>query len=193
MKMLMSDYEVTLVNDNMQEFYVRFHGPSETAFAGGVWKIHVELPDQYPYKSPSIGFCNRIFHPNIDELSGSVCLDVINQTWEFSLCLSFPGLTHSFVERSWSPMFDMINIFEVFLPQLLRYPNPSDPLNGQAAALLMREPKNYEMKVKEYVQKYATKAAADEAAEDEEEEEEEESEDDEQDESEDEAAGDMEL
>lgn len=60
--------------------------------------------------------------------SGSVCLDVINQTW--------------------SPMFDMINIFEVFLPQLLRYPNPTDPLNGEAAAMLMREPKNYEAKVK---------------------------------------------
>jgi len=116
-------------------------------FANGKWKIHVELPDQYPYKSPSIGFVNRIFHPNIDELcvyasqsvapgklltillrSGSVCLDVINQTW--------------------SPMFDMINIFEVFLPQLLRYPNPTDPLNGEAAALLMREPKSYDAKVK---------------------------------------------
>lgn len=45
-------------------------------------------------------------------------------------------------------MFDMINIFEVFLPQLLRYPNPTDPLNGEAAALLMREPKAYEAKVK---------------------------------------------
>lgn len=45
-------------------------------------------------------------------------------------------------------MFDMINIFEVFLPQLLRYPNPTDPLNGEAAALLMRDPKNYEVKVK---------------------------------------------
>lgn len=142
---MMSDYEVNLVNDNMQEFYVRFKGPKETPFDGGLWKIHVELPDQYPYKSPSIGFVNRIFHPNIDEMyalctediirrlltvirSGSVCLDVINQTW--------------------SPMFDMINIFEVFLPQLLRYPNPTDPLNGEAAALLMRDPKTYELKVK---------------------------------------------
>lgn len=60
--------------------------------------------------------------------SGSVCLDVINQTW--------------------SPMFDMINIFEVFLPQLLRYPNPTDPLNGEAAALLMREPRSYDARVK---------------------------------------------
>ena len=77
-------------------------------------------------------------------------------------------------------MFDMINIFEVFLPQLLRYPNPTDPLNGEAAALLMREPKSYDAKVKgqsncskgatvcvlsriEYVTKYASKDAADEA------------------------------
>jgi len=142
MKLLMSDYEVTLVNDNMQEFYVRFHGPNETPFDGGVWKVHVELPDQYPYRSPSIGFVNRIFHPNIDEVSGSVCLDVINQTW--------------------SPMFDMINIFEVFLPQLLRYPNAADPLNGDAAVLLLREPKIYESKVRDYVSRYATKEAVEE-------------------------------
>jgi ubiquitin-conjugating enzyme E2 H len=57
----------------------------------------------------------------------------------------------------------MINIFDVFLPQLLHYPNPTDPLNGEAAALLMREPAAYEAKVKEYVSRYATKAAADNA------------------------------
>jgi ubiquitin-protein ligase len=45
-------------------------------------------------------------------------------------------------------MYDMVNIFEVFLPQLLRYPNPTDPLNGEAAALLMKEPKAYDIKVK---------------------------------------------
>ena len=109
-------------------------------FAGGTWKIHVELQDQYPYKSPSIGFMNKIFHPNIDETSGSVCLDVINQTW--------------------SPMFDLVNVFEVFLPQLLRYPNPTDPLNGDAAALLMRDPKGYETKVKDYVRRFASAGAA---------------------------------
>lgn len=42
----------------------------------------------------------------------------------------------------------MINIFEVFLPQLLRYPNPTDPLNGEAAALLMRDQKGYDVRVK---------------------------------------------
>ena len=45
-------------------------------------------------------------------------------------------------------LLDMINIFGVFLPQLLRYPNPTDPLNGEAAALLMRDPAAYEQKVK---------------------------------------------
>lgn len=57
-----------------------------------------------------------------------MCLDVINQTW--------------------SPMFDLINVFEVFLPQLLLYPNPTDPLNGEAAALLMRDPAGYAARVK---------------------------------------------
>ena len=42
----------------------------------------------------------------------------------------------------------MINIFEVFLPQLLRYPNAADPLNGDAAAMQMRDPAAYEAKVK---------------------------------------------
>ena len=43
---------------------------------------------------------------------------------------------------------DLLNVFETFLPQLLLYPNPTDPLNGEAAALLMREPQAYNAKVK---------------------------------------------
>jgi ubiquitin-conjugating enzyme E2 H len=68
----------------------------------------------------------------------------------------------------------LINIFEVFLPQLLRYPNPADPLNGEAAALLMRDPLGYAKKVESYVERYATPQDADSAAPDDEDDEDEE-------------------
>jgi ubiquitin-conjugating enzyme E2 H len=143
MKLMMADHEVTLVNDSVMEFFIKFNGPRDSPYEGGVWKVHVTLPDAYPYKSPSIGFVNKIFHPNIDEMSGSVCLDVINQTW--------------------SPMYGLLNIFETFLPQLLMYPNPADPLNGEAAALLMNTPEDYKKRVREYVRRYATEEALREA------------------------------
>jgi ubiquitin-conjugating enzyme E2 H len=136
MKLSVGGYDVKIHDDsNPHDFYVKFYGPTETPYSGGSWNVHVILPINYPFSSPSIGFGNRIFHPNVDERSGTVCLDVINQTW--------------------SPMFDLVNIFEQFLPQLLRYPNPADPLNGEAAALLLRDPVAYNRKVQDYVHRYA--------------------------------------
>lgn len=43
---------------------------------------------------------------------------------------------------------DLLNVFEVFLPQLLIYPNASDPLNGDAASLMMKDKEQYDQKVK---------------------------------------------
>lgn len=112
-------------------------------YQGGCWQVHVELPDNYPYKSPSIGFANRIFHPNVDEVSGSVCLDVINQTWS-------PMYGMSNVQPLKIPphLPDLLNVFEVFLPQLLAYPNPTDPMNGEAAALMIKDPQRYSERCK---------------------------------------------
>ena len=107
-KLLMSDYKVVPTATNPCDFIVQFKGPKDSPYEGGVWSVHVILPDQYPYKSPSIGFENKMYHPNIDFLSGTVCLDVINQTW--------------------SPMFDLINIFDVFLPNCCC--TPTRPLHS---------------------------------------------------------------
>ena len=54
---------------------------------------------------------------------------------------------------------DLSNIFESFLPQLLTYPNPIDPLNGDAAAMYLHKPDDYKKKVQDYVKKYATEEA----------------------------------
>lgn len=134
-KLIQNKHEVTTLGRN--EYCVRFCGPKDTAYEGGVWNVRVLLPDNYPFKSPSIGFMNRIYHPNVQEDTGVVCLDVINQTW--------------------TPLYDLCNIFETFLPQLLTYPNSIDPLNAEAATLCLFDKANFLKTVKVYIKKYATK------------------------------------
>lgn len=137
---LMSSSRKVYPSDTISEFWIEFVGPENTPYEDGVWVLHVVLPVEYPFRSPSIGFSNRILHPNVDEASGSVCLDVINQTW--------------------TPMYELENIFDVFLPHLLRYPNPSDPLNPDAANRLQRDPLAYAAYVREHVALHATREKA---------------------------------
>ena len=132
-----SKYKVNTENTDKNIFYVRLDGPSDSLYKGGLWDIIIELPLEYPYKSPSIGFVNKIYHPNVDFASGTICLDVINETW--------------------SPMYSLFNIIDVFLPQLLTYPNPSDPLNIKASEEMLNNISLFEENIKINIEKYAKK------------------------------------
>lgn len=66
-KLIMHGYEVELSAGSTTDFWVSFEGPAETLYQGGMYKVHVELTDQYPFASPSIAFePYSIYHPNID-------------------------------------------------------------------------------------------------------------------------------
>ncbi|KAH3900531.1 related to Ubiquitin-conjugating enzyme E2-24 kDa [Saccharomycodes ludwigii] len=139
-KLFMSNHEVILQDDSdITSFGIKFNGPRETPYENGIWRLHVELPKEYPFKSPSIGFENRIYHPNIDFESGTICLDVMN--------------------TKWSPIYDLVNVVEWMIPGLLKEPNGSDPMNKEAANLQLSDPKSYEERIRSYVEQYANKKA----------------------------------
>jgi len=101
----------------LKNFCVTLKGPKDSPYENFEWDIRFTIPEQYPFKSPSVGFVQQIWHPNIDFESGTVCLDTLN--------------------TQWSPMFTLLSIVETQLPYLLNYPNPSDPLNRKAALEFM--------------------------------------------------------
>lgn len=102
-------------------------GPPDTPYTGKTWRVRIQLPKEYPFKSPSVGFVDRMFHPNVDLDSGSVCLNALNQEW--------------------TPVYNLVLIMETLLPQLLTYPNPDDPLNANAANLWEKDRRAFEEQV----------------------------------------------
>jgi ubiquitin-conjugating enzyme E2 H len=116
-------------------FQVNMLGPKDSPYEGYEYDIRFTITDQFPFKSPSVGFVQRVLHPNVDEGSGSICLDSLN--------------------KAWSPAFSLLNIVQTQLPYLLQYPNPNDPFNREAASLLARDPEGFKRSVKAHCARHA--------------------------------------
>jgi ubiquitin-conjugating enzyme (huntingtin interacting protein 2) len=50
---------------NLMHLKGSFPAPPDTPYSGGTYQVDIQIPDNYPFKSPTIKFDTKIWHPNI--------------------------------------------------------------------------------------------------------------------------------
>merc|ERR1711934_201514 len=55
-------------------------GRPGTPWEGGVFKLRLVYPQNYPFKPPTVQFETPLYHPNWNE-DGEVCIDILKKDW----------------------------------------------------------------------------------------------------------------
>ena len=121
------------IDDNLTKWQATIFGPDDTPYAGGIFKLDIEFPNEYPFKPPKIYFLTPIYHCNVNK-RGGICLDILKEQWS-------PALTISKVLLS--------------LCSLLSEPNPNDPLVPEIADLLKKNKAQHDSQARSYTLEHA--------------------------------------
>ncbi|XP_077528373.1 ubiquitin-conjugating enzyme E2 D4-like [Haemaphysalis longicornis] len=120
-------------DDDLLNWEATILGPEDSPYEGGVFKLSIAFPKDYPFNPPKLKFVTKIYHPNISTC-GSICLDVIGSKWS-------PALSISKVLLS--------------ICSLLCDPNPESPLHQAAAELYKSNRQQYDATAREWTKSYA--------------------------------------
>ncbi|OAY85140.1 Ubiquitin-conjugating enzyme E2 36 [Ananas comosus] len=131
----------TPYEENMRYFNVMILGPEQSPYEGGVFKLELFLPEEYPMAPPKVRFLTKIYHPNIDKASsklGRICLDILKDKW--------------------SPALQIRTVL-LSIQALLSAPNPDDPLSDNIAKHWKANEAEAVETAKEWTRLYATAGA----------------------------------
>lgn len=95
----------------------------------------------------------QVYHPNID-LEGHVCLNILRADWMPVLSLGSVifGLMTLFLVRLFSSQRLSHHVPLLTFYAAPQEPNPDDPLNKEAAQLMIDRPRDFERNVKQALQ-----------------------------------------
>ena len=108
-------------------------GPTDTPYTGGIFKLEIHFPNDYPFKPPKVVFKTKVYHPNIND-QGCICLDSLKDNWS-------PALT--------------VNKVLLSISSLLSDPNPNDPLVLSIAQEYLSNRELYNTHAKKWTMTYA--------------------------------------
>jgi ubiquitin-conjugating enzyme E2 I len=109
-------------------------GKKGTDWHGGIFKITLEFPKEYPIKPPICTFQPPLFHPNVYE-DGQVCLSILDE------------------EQGWKPQLTVKQIL-LGIQELLDTPNIDSPAHSEAFMLFKTDREGYNKRIKNQVLKF---------------------------------------
>ena len=97
---------------NLKNFFLSINPDNSSFWKNKKINFQIKIPNSYPNRPPKIKCLKKIFHPNIDDSNGGVCLSIIREDW--------------------TPVYGLNHIFQGLL-SLFYFFDSDDPLNKKAA------------------------------------------------------------